>query len=35
MTAHLFPIDLLLCEIQGFTSIPTVDGLVHCLALNM
>ena len=33
--AHLFLIDLLLCEIHGFTSIPTADGMVRCLAPNM
>jgi hypothetical protein len=28
-------IDLPPCEIHGFTSIPMVDGLDHCLALSM
>lgn len=35
MMAHLFLIDLLLCEIRGSTSIPTVDGMVRCLARNL
>ena len=35
MMAHLFLIDLLLCEIHGSTSILTVDGMVRCPALNM
>jgi hypothetical protein len=35
MMAHLFLIDLLLCEIHGFTSILTADGMVRYLALNM
>jgi hypothetical protein len=35
MMAPTSHIDPLLCEIQGSTSIPTVDGLDHYLALNM
>jgi hypothetical protein len=35
MMALLFLIDLLLCEIHGFISILTADGMVRYLALNM
>jgi hypothetical protein len=35
MMAPTSLIVLRLCEIHDFTSIPMVDGLDHCLALNM